>query len=79
MYEDNNDNNLLEFLYHSEKRIANLIRRAKGWRSDSFDEYREDLERVIKGATARLYGTKMMQLGHERSHLNIFLDLGNGH
>lgn len=75
-FDDNNDDLLLGFLQNSKQRIAKLINNAKGWRSETFDDYVEDLQRAIKGATARLYGTKMMQLGHERSHLNIFLDVG---
>lgn len=68
---------LLTFLENSEKRIGNLLKRSKRW--SDIEEYRDaldELESLVPNCKAYCYGTKFMELGHERSHLNVFIDVG---
>lgn len=71
-----NDENLLKFLLNSEKRISNLTRWAAELKVVEIYEAVEKLESVIQGSKAHFYGTRVMQLGHRRSHINIFLESG---
>lgn len=73
-----NDENLLKFLEKSSVRVGRLLRNAKAMKNGvgKFQNVAEDLESLIKGSKVHFYGTRAMQLGHEKSHLNIFLEVG---
>lgn len=72
------DESLLRFLGHSNKRVGSLLSRARRMREGykQFDDIVEDLKSQIEGSTVHFYGTRKMQLGHEKSHLNVFLEVG---
>jgi len=42
---------------------------------EKFNKLRDELEKQFPGSKAYFYGTRIMNLGHERSHLNIFIDV----
>lgn len=68
---------LLSFLANSEKRIAAMLHRAEV--SKNVEEYRSvinELESLVVDSRVHCYGTRFMQLGHEHSHLNLFIETG---
>lgn len=71
-----NDDFLLSFLEKREARIGRLLRKASELKTAKFDDVKEELKSHIEGSEVYFYGTKMMGLGHEKSHLNIFLEVG---
>lgn len=74
-----NDPDLLQFLAHSERRVKNLLdasKKMRNLRNVKFIEAAADLESKFPGSKVHFYGTKIMNLGHEKSHLNIFIDVG---
>lgn len=70
------DDGLIRFLQNSEKRVQNLTNTAAGLKHVDFDEAVEELKKVVEGSEIYFYGTRAMQLGHRKSHLNIFFDFG---
>lgn len=72
-----NDEYLLRFLNKSEERVGRLLKFAANVKRDGkFQKAAEDLQSKFEGAKVHFYGTRMMQLGHNKSHLNIFLEVG---
>lgn len=72
-----NEGDLLDFLYKSENRVGRLLTASKKMKSVvKFEEAAADLESKIIGSKVHFYGTRFMKLGHERSHVNIFIDVG---
>lgn len=74
-----NDTMLLNFLAKSEDRVGRLLRNSAKMKKNvdvKFRELKVDLEKKFPGSKVYFYGTRKMNLGHERSHLNIFIDVG---
>lgn len=74
-----NDHGLLEFYNDRDKRVGRLLKDAKNlWRGiGKFEDLALLLEsKVGSQAKCHFYGTRFMQLGHVKSHLNIFLEVG---
>lgn len=71
------DGELLKFFGRRKVQVPNLARKAQRLRNvEVFQKAAEDLELQIVGSKIYFYGTKRMQLGHEKSHLNMFVDVG---
>lgn len=73
-----NDEDLLEFLEKSNDRVGRRLINARKMKNEigRFRKIAEELESQIEGSKVHFYGTRSMQLGHEKSHLNIFLEVG---
>lgn len=72
-----NEEDLLDFLYNSEIRIGRLLRASRKMSDEvKFKDAADDLESKFIGSKAHFYGTRFQRLGHEKSHLNIFIDVG---
>jgi hypothetical protein len=69
------DQDLLEF-HRDTDRVGSLVRRAKTQKNEKFLEVVVELENIIEGGKIYFYGTRFMGLGHEKSHVNIFVDVG---
>jgi hypothetical protein len=66
----------LEFYDDSEQSIEERLKCAELQKNEKFFKVIAELEKVVEGATFYFYGTRYMKLGHEKSHLNIFIDVG---
>jgi len=75
-----NEASLLTFLANSRVRVGRLLKTSAKMRNmKKFQELQVDLESKFPGSKVYFYGTRIMQLGHERSHLNIFIDVDNSY
>lgn len=71
------DESLLAFLENKDRRVPKLATSAKMlMKTDKFCEGVADLESKFPGSKCYFFGTRPMKLGHPKSHLNLFLDLG---
>ena len=72
-----NEASLREFLNNSDKRISNLLSHASKLRfTVNFLDAAKSLEAQIEGSKVHFYGTRIMQLGHGKSHLNMYFEVG---
>jgi hypothetical protein len=75
MHYKNDD--MVDFLERSEKRVSELVQRASRMRNTShYADAVADLESKVPDSKVHFYGTRVMQLGHEKSHVNLFLEVG---
>jgi hypothetical protein len=71
-----NDDELIKFLMTADNRISRRLAFARDMKkTERFREAIDDLERIIPESKAYFYGTRTMELGHPKSHLNIFMDI----
>lgn len=70
------DEGLIRFFQNSGKRVQDLTNTAANLKHIEFYEAIEELKKVVEGSEVYFYGTRAMQLGHRKSHLNIFYDFG---
>jgi hypothetical protein len=71
-----NDDQLLKFLNNSGKRVATLSNCAANLQHIEFYEAIDEIETKVEGSKVHFYGTRAMKLGHRKSHLNMFLEVG---
>jgi hypothetical protein len=72
-----NEDNLRAFLKRSDARISVLLNQAERIRNTSyFAKAAEDLESRVEDSKVHFYGSRNMQLGHNKSHVNMFLEVG---
>ncbi|CRL06355.1 CLUMA_CG018877, isoform A [Clunio marinus] len=78
---NNFDEYLITFLNKADNRIAQLLERSKKMRNggEKVQKVKADLEDRFPGAKIYFYGTRFMQLGHDKSHLNAFMELENSY
>lgn len=72
-----NEEGLRTFLNNSDKRISNMLDRSSKMRYTSyFEDAAKDLESKVKDSKIHFYGTRIFMCGHEKSHLNMFMEVG---
>lgn len=72
-----NEESMKQFLKKSSSRVTDLAWQASKMRNTAyFEDAAKDLESKVPDSKVYFYGTRVMQLGHPKSHLNIFLEIG---
>jgi hypothetical protein len=72
-----NEGNLRAFLKKSDARISVLLDQAAKMRNTAyFAKAAEDLESKVEDSKVHFYGSRVMQLGHNKSHVNMFMEVG---